>query len=420
VADGDAISGIELEATTNDGETVVIEVNSTPVFEDGDVVAHQGVARDVTERTEREAELRVKTRAIDRANIGIVISDATEPDNPLTEVNRAFEELTGYDAEALRGRNCRVLQGPKTDSEPVAQLRAAIEDAEPVTAELLNYRQDGTPFWNKVRIVPVTDDDGTLTHFVGFQEDVTDKRRTNRLISLLNRVLRHNLRNELNVIQGHSELLRNDGTTDGDSASQPNSLRVIDDTVEGMVTLSDTVRELEDIARQDRDPTRLDVETLLSDAVSAPRADHPAATVDCRIDLPADRGICAGVELTRAVEELVTNALRHDPEPTTTVTVTARPAGDDVELVVADDGPGIPPVEAAVVDAMEETTVEHGNGLGLWLVNWIVTRYGGSFQLRPAGPSDAATGTVATISLPGLDPADDPAAVVRPHTTLFQ
>jgi signal transduction histidine kinase len=102
------------------------------------------------------------------------------------------------------------------------------------------------------------------------------------------------------------------------------------------------------------------------------------------------------------------------------VTVTARPAGDDVELVVADDGPGIPPVEAAVVDAMEETTVEHGNGLGLWLVNWIVTRYGGSFQLRPAGPSDAATGTVATISLPGLDPADDPAAVVRPHTTLFQ
>jgi PAS domain S-box-containing protein len=416
VADGDAISGIELEATTNDGETVVIEVNSTPVFEDGDVVAHQGVARDVTERHEREAELRVKNRAIDSASLGIVISDATKPDNPISYANDAFEKLTGYPSEAILGRNCRLLQGPQTDEESVAVLREAVAAGEPASVELVNYRRDGAPFWNKVRIVPVEDDTGTLTQFVGFQEDVTDKNRTSRLISLLNRVLRHNLRNELNIVQGHGRLLQETEMAD-DSAR---SLEVIDETVQGLLSLSDTVRELERIARQDRDPVRLDVPTLFAEAVSGPRAAFPDATVTTRIDLPDDRSLCAGVELTRAVEELVTNALEHDSSPPTVVDVTARSVGDEVEIVVTDDGPGIPSVEASVIEAGHETDVEHGNGLGLWLVNWIVTRYGGSFQIHAASPADDATGTVATISLPGLGPTDDPQAVVRPHTTLFQ
>jgi PAS domain S-box-containing protein len=417
VFDGQPIGNLELTALTADGGTAIVEINAIPVAADDTVVAVQGVARDVTVRRKRQAELRLKNRAIDDSTVGVVIADATEPDNPIVYVNRAFEGLTGYSREEMLGRNCRILQGPATDEAAVATLREGIEQAEPVSVDLVNYRKDGAPFWNDVRVVPVRDDDGTVTHFVGFQEDATDRNRTEQLIRLLNRVLRHNLRNELNVLLGYGELL-SDPAAAAETDLEPG--RVVSETVAGLTSLSEQVRELESIARQDRDPTRLDAATLLSDAVAGATATSPGATVTTRVDLPEGRDICAGLELERAITELVDNALVHDPDPPTTVGVTARDAGDSVEVVVADDGAGIPPVEASVIEAGRETTVEHGTGLGLWLVNWIVTRYGGSFQIRPATADDDVSGTVATVSVPAVDADQSVEAAVRPHTTLFQ
>jgi len=115
-------------------------------------------------------------RAVDEAPIGITISDPTLPDNPLIYLNSAYEEMTGYSEEFVLGRNCRLLQGPDTEEEPIREMSEAVAKAEPVSVELLNYREDGTPFWNRVTIAPLTNDDGEVTHYVGFQEDVTDRK----------------------------------------------------------------------------------------------------------------------------------------------------------------------------------------------------------------------------------------------------
>jgi len=115
-------------------------------------------------------------RAVDEAPIGITLSDPSLPDNPMVYVNDAYEELTGYPAENALGRNCRFLQGPDTDEEPVDRMRDAIDKKEPVSVELINYREDGTPFWNQVTIAPISDENGDLSHFVGFQTDVTDRK----------------------------------------------------------------------------------------------------------------------------------------------------------------------------------------------------------------------------------------------------
>lgn len=115
-------------------------------------------------------------RAVDEAPIGITLSDPSLPDNPMVYVNDAYEELTGYPAENALGRNCRFLQGPDTDEEPVDRMRDAIDKKEPVSVELINYREDGTPFWNQVTIAPISDENGDLSHFVGFQNDVTDRK----------------------------------------------------------------------------------------------------------------------------------------------------------------------------------------------------------------------------------------------------
>jgi len=115
-------------------------------------------------------------RAIDDAPTGITLSDPSLPDNPLVYVNEGYEEMTGYDPAEALGRNCRFLQGPDTEEEPVATMREGIDDGEPVTAEVLNYRKDGTPFWNRVTIAPVHDGNGEIEHYVGFQEDVTERK----------------------------------------------------------------------------------------------------------------------------------------------------------------------------------------------------------------------------------------------------
>ncbi|MFB6253149.1 MAG: PAS domain S-box protein, partial [Halobacteriaceae archaeon] len=131
---------------------------------------------DITERKEREQKLHRYKRAMDEAPVGITISDPDQEDNPLIYVNDRFEELTGYDEAAIIGRNCRFLQGEQTESEPVARMRESIDATEPVTVELRNYRNDGSMFWNRVKIAPVEDENGTVTNFVGFQENITERK----------------------------------------------------------------------------------------------------------------------------------------------------------------------------------------------------------------------------------------------------
>ncbi|AGB15816.1 PAS domain S-box [Halovivax ruber XH-70] len=129
------------------------------------------------EQLDDREERRVKERAMDEAPVGIAITDPDRPDNPLVYVNDSFEALTGYGPSETIGRNCRFLQGPETDPDAVAKLRAAIDAAEPVAVELQNYRADGEVFWNRVEIAPVTEH-GQVTHFVGYQTDVTARKET--------------------------------------------------------------------------------------------------------------------------------------------------------------------------------------------------------------------------------------------------
>ncbi|MFB6155296.1 MAG: bacterio-opsin activator domain-containing protein [Haloferacaceae archaeon] len=135
-----------------------------------------GTARLPIDELDLRERLRLKERAMEEAPVGITISDPDRPDNPLIYANDAFERLTGYEKEAIVGRNCRFLQGEESDPEAIAAMRAAVDDAEPVSVELVNYRDDGSTFWNRVHIAPIRDDDGTVTNYVGFQTDVTTRK----------------------------------------------------------------------------------------------------------------------------------------------------------------------------------------------------------------------------------------------------
>lgn len=113
------------------------------------------------------------TFAIDSSTFSIVIADARLPDLPLIYVNRQFETLTGYAAEEIIGRNCRFLQGPDTNRDAVAEISDAISRRKPLMTNLLNYRKDGSTFWNRFQISPIFDEQGSLEGFMGIQVDMT-------------------------------------------------------------------------------------------------------------------------------------------------------------------------------------------------------------------------------------------------------
>ncbi|MFB6141368.1 MAG: PAS domain S-box protein [Halosimplex sp.] len=153
------------------GEDVEFETDREDGF--GDLAeAVSGLVDDLRE-CERERDL--YGAAIEAAPVGVSIADATREEVPLVSVNERFEELTGYDESECVGRNCRFLQGEGTDEASVAELGDAIDAEEGATVELRNYRKDGAEFWNRVRIAPVEGASGEVTHYVGFQEDVTER-----------------------------------------------------------------------------------------------------------------------------------------------------------------------------------------------------------------------------------------------------
>ncbi|MFB6227220.1 MAG: bacterio-opsin activator domain-containing protein [Halobacteriales archaeon] len=161
----------------------------------------------------------LKQKAMDEAPVGITISDVSLPDNPLVYVNDAFVRTTGYSKEFALGRNCRFLQGEDTREENVAEMARAVEERESTTVEVRNYTKAGEEFWNEVTIAPLRNDAGEVTHFVGFQADVTDRKRAEMTVERERENLAHLLDRINGLLEGvTSELVEGVNRTEIEEA----------------------------------------------------------------------------------------------------------------------------------------------------------------------------------------------------------
>lgn len=349
---------------------------------------------ELAEREEQLAqtveELQLKERAIDEAPVGLLIAEPGGRDDPIVYANAEFESLTGYDESEIVGRDCRFLQGEETRDEPRRRLRTAIDAEEPVSVDIVNYRKNGRKFWNKVDVAPIRNADGEVTNYVGFQTDITDRKIRERRLEVLNRVLSHNLRNKMNVIEGYVALLNDEFGAD----ERPPSLAKIEEAAEDVIGLADTVRDIErTLSGPAESVVALDV--AMEQLVSAFEDRYPEATF--RLSLPSE-GDCdvAVAGIISAIEEAVENAVEHNdsPEPTVEIRVVRR-SEDWIDVEIEDDGPGIPEQEVSVLRE-GETSLVHADRLGLWMIYWVVSKAGGLFDVERT----ESGGTLLTLCIP--------------------
>lgn len=102
----------------------------------------------------------------------VVITDPAQPDNPMIFISEEFEKQTGYSPKEALGKNCRFLQGPETDPAAIEAIRRALDAESDLTIDILNYRKDGTKFWNRLRIRPLVGDDNEVMFYVGAQNPI--------------------------------------------------------------------------------------------------------------------------------------------------------------------------------------------------------------------------------------------------------
>jgi PAS domain S-box-containing protein len=160
-----------------DGRVVWLREIVNVIQESGYPRMLRGFMFDITDLKLVEETLRLRERALAATSNGIIITDARLADHPIIYVNPAFEEMTGYSSPEVMGKNCRFLQGKDTSPAVINQLRLAIQAGISCKFVLLNYRKNGSSFWNELSISPIHNEDGELTHFVGIQNDISERQQ---------------------------------------------------------------------------------------------------------------------------------------------------------------------------------------------------------------------------------------------------
>jgi PAS domain S-box-containing protein len=312
----------------------------------------------------------------------VVEFELIEGEPVVSEVNQAFVDVFGYDRAAIIDASLNEFIVPEWLSDEAQTLDERTASGE------VNYRRvqretaDGLREF-LYRGVPF---DGTGDRIDGFAvyTDLTEVTRKERRLQVLNRVLRHNLRNTVNSITGNTKLLRDRqeaGTPPEEvTAAIESSARDLEKLVEEATAIQRTLNT----GRQE-DPT-VDCVPLLQATVGTFRERYPEAMI--RTDLPDRTVVRATDRLQLAAEALVENAVVHNPVDHPIVEVRIESVGDEgwIDVVVADDAPEIPAAERAVITGEADITpTQHGSGLGLWLAKWTVEGFGGELAF---GTSD--------------------------------
>jgi len=302
---------------------------------------------------------------------GVVVVDG---DDAIVDINPRAASVFGVDRDAA-------IESAASDLVPAYERLQAADD--PDHCETVEMDGPSGTRYYEVSMTGLRADSPGREGRVVVLHDVTEQRNRIQQLDVLNRVLRHNLRNEMNVVHGYA------GKLDADGAAVDR----IQEKAMRMVDLGDKAREIDRILDDGVAGDPMPVDDIVSVEIDRARETYPdtefaVETVDAPVTVSRTLG--------PVLRNLLENAVEHNDAPEPTVTVTVTRADGTVAVAVADNGPGIPEGERSVLRTREETPLEHSSGLGLWLVNWGSETMGGSVTVEC--PEDG--GSVVTVEVP--------------------
>lgn len=350
--------------------------------------------------------------AVEMTRMPMVVTDPNLEDNPIVFVNGAFLDLTGYKPEDVMGRNCRLLQGPDTDRATVAEVRQAVREQRAVAVDLLNYKADGSPFWNALFIGPIFDQEGKLLYFFSSQMDITERRTTQEsylqaqkmeAIGQLSAGMAHDFNNLLQVINGNLEVASLVG------AGNQKVLDPIQRAQRATMQAAKLTQQLLSFARKQRlEPRRVSLNTLVvefSDMLVRTLGERVELRLDLRPGLPA----CTidPTYLEMALLNVVMNARDAMPGGGTVTVATSvlseerrrllrLPDGDYATICVIDQGEGMTQEVKRRATEPFFTTKGPGTGLGLAMVHGFVQQSRGRLDIE----SEPGKGTTVRMIFP--------------------
>jgi PAS domain S-box-containing protein len=370
------------------GSTFPVEVNIAHVDIDQEYTV--AIARDITKRKERERERTQFQKAVEHAGYAIYITDR---DGIIKYANPAFEDITGYAPHEAVGNDPSILQSGEHDKGYYRRLWNTILDGQIWEEEIVNQRRSGERYTAHQTIAPIYEDD-TIVGFVAIQSDMTAQHLREQRISVLNRILRHNLKNAVNVISGNTDLLR----TELEDAECRTYVNKIDDQAQTLAALSETAQSVRKALDNTRPPVHLlSVDDILNQVINLFRDEYSNADISINNQTPDS--ILVDASIKPALEELLENALKHNDQscPVMKISVRIDQDGDHVSIAVADDGPGIPDLDRQTISRdVPEEPLQHSSGMGLWLVKWVTTALGGTVDITDNDPR----GSIVTLTLP--------------------
>ncbi|MEO1351460.1 MAG: PAS domain S-box protein [Cyanobacteria bacterium J06635_15] len=212
VLQGKTHTRLELCRHRKDGTAINIIFSAAPLPDaEGQISGIVAVIADITEQKQQAEELRLLQSVVVNTNDAVIVTEANAIDEPgprILYVNEAFTRITGYKPAEVLGKTPRILQGPKTDQAQLHKVRTALSRWEPVTVEVINYRKDGSEFWNEFSLVPVADAKGWYTHWIAVQRDATERKTVEQALRQSEERFRSLIENALDIIM----ILDPDGT----------------------------------------------------------------------------------------------------------------------------------------------------------------------------------------------------------------
>ncbi|EIJ47643.1 PAS/PAC sensor hybrid histidine kinase [Herbaspirillum sp. GW103] len=359
--------------------------------------------------------------AVEMTRMPMIVSDPNKPDNPIIFVNNAFMNMTGYSRAEVVGKNCRFLQGPETDRSVVAQVRQAVAERREMATELLNYRKNGSTFWNALFISPVYDQRGELKYFFSSQLDISRRRDAEQALGQARKMealgqltggIAHDFNNLLQVISGYLDIINLALRSDTPDLSRVS--RSADSIRKASGKAAMLTQQLLAFARKQRLEGRtinlnsltegftdLVQRTLGGDIVV--RTQLTPGLWNCRLD-PTQMEVALLNVLINARDAMSgkgTVRIHTSNEDLTSedraIQLGVKP-GLYVCIAVTDNGPGIPAdILPRVMDPFFTTKEEgKGTGLGLSMVYGFVKQSGGSVRIS----SSVQSGTTVSIYFP--------------------